>query len=56
MLILYSFDRSWMVGALKASWRAVKSILSTSYPDRLPEFFDRWGGDMEGTTLDLRLP
>ncbi|KAG8950361.1 hypothetical protein FRC04_007803 [Tulasnella sp. 424] len=51
-----SLQHGWIVGALKASWRAVKSVLSTSYPDRLPEFFDRWGGDMEGTTLDLRLP
>ncbi|KIO34440.1 hypothetical protein M407DRAFT_64242 [Tulasnella calospora MUT 4182] len=46
-----SLEHGWIVGALKASWRAVRSIVGTSYPDLLPDFFEKWGDNLEGTSL-----
>lgn len=36
---------SWVVGALEASYRAVKTIISTDYPELSDTFVQLWGED-----------
>jgi hypothetical protein len=50
----------WLSGTLDASWRAVLQILYLSYPEKIPEFVEKWGlclewlnsgNDMKGNLL-----
>ncbi|TFK66664.1 FAD/NAD(P)-binding domain-containing protein [Pluteus cervinus] len=38
-----SARHAWVVGALTASWRAIRQILLATYPGKLPEFYRMWG-------------
>ncbi|KAF8147675.1 flavin-containing amine oxidoreductase-domain containing protein [Crassisporium funariophilum] len=42
-----SVRHAWVVGALDSAWRAVHNYLTFTNPDKRPEFYKKWGRNLE---------